>query len=88
MTPNVKPLVAGNWKMNGLQSSLQELITINSANMESYGDKIDTLICVPATILQLSAHLCASGKLDIGGQDCHTEEKGAHTGDIFSRNAR
>lgn len=82
MTPDVKPLVAGNWKMNGMQSSLQEIITINSGDMQDYGDKIDTLLCVPNTILQLAAHVCASGKLDIGAQDCHTAKSGAHTGDV------
>lgn len=82
MTPDVKPLVAGNWKMNGTQDSLHEIMSINADDMENYGEKIDMLLCVPATLVQLSAHLSLSGKLEIGGQDCHTEEAGAHTGDI------
>lgn len=82
MTPNVKPIVAGNWKMNGLQNSLQEILSINTGDHAGYDEKIDMLLCVPTTILQLSAHLCASGKLNIGGQDCHAAESGAHTGDV------
>ncbi|MBO6815264.1 MAG: triose-phosphate isomerase [Rhizobiaceae bacterium] len=82
MTPDVRPLVAGNWKMNGLQTSLQEIISINTGLNEQDIEGMDALLCVPATILQLSAHLCASGKLDIGGQDCHQKASGAHTGDL------
>ena len=85
MTPDVKPLVAGNWKMNGLTASLQEIRAINagiSDNKDGIGGKIDMLICVPATILHQSAQDCADGGLSIGGQDCHAIESGAHTGDI------
>lgn len=49
-TPGIKPLVAGNWKMNGTRESLNELKAI-AAGIEPLAHKIDALICPPATLL-------------------------------------
>ena len=78
----MKPLIAGNWKMNGLRAGLGEV----SALLDKLGgetpDNCDVLICPPATLLaQMSDQLGASGVLT-GGQDCHIAANGAHTGDI------
>ncbi|HET9069779.1 MAG TPA: triose-phosphate isomerase [Amaricoccus sp.] len=67
-----RKLVAGNWKMNGLASAAAMLDELPAA-----GDT-DVLICPPATLV---ARL-AGGRFAIGGQDCHFEAAGAHTGDI------
>ena len=78
MTPQIKPLIAGNWKMNGTSSELPELEAIAS-NVSS--DSYDALICTPATLIHRASQLCANSALNIGAQDCHANASGAHTGD-------
>ncbi|MEO1642588.1 MAG: triose-phosphate isomerase [Pseudomonadota bacterium] len=76
----LRPLIAGNWKMNGLKSALSEIDVINEA-LSGMADKADCLLCPPATLIaQMAAQ--AGARLYIGGQSCHPAEKGAHTGDI------
>ncbi len=72
-------LAAGNWKMNGTRANLDELRALVQAH-PSPG--CDVLICPPATLLERAARLCEGTAISCGGQDCHTEPKGAHTGDI------
>jgi len=72
-------LAAGNWKMNGTRANLEELRSLVQAH-PSPG--CDVLICPPATLLERAARLCEGTAISCGGQDCHTEPKGAHTGDI------
>jgi triosephosphate isomerase len=79
--PTRRPLVAGNWKMNGLKASAAELGKI----MAGAGDlwtKVDLMICPPATLVMTFAHVALGSKIEIGGQDCHAEPSGAFTGDI------
>ncbi|PCI47066.1 MAG: triose-phosphate isomerase [Alphaproteobacteria bacterium] len=72
-----KALVAGNWKMNGLMASVAEIEKLNALVTEDAAG-CDILICPPATLIAILA-----GKgIDIGGQDCHWDASGAHTGDI------
>jgi triosephosphate isomerase len=72
-----KPLVAGNWKMNGLRAQLAELKAI----CEGAAGPAELVICPPATLISEAA-AAAQGKIGIGGQDCHSNKDGAHTGDI------
>ncbi len=51
MTPGIRPLVAGNWKMNGTGESLTELRAIAAGLSSDLGRKLDAVICVPATLL-------------------------------------
>lgn len=81
MTPGVKPLIAGNWKMNGLKASLGEIGAMAQGGGEVVG-RADLLICVPATLVGEAARKAAGSSLAIGGQDCHARVSGAHTGDI------
>ncbi len=78
----IRPLVAGNWKMNGLQHSVSEGEAL--AELLRSGPRIeaDAMICPPATLVRLLADRLADGVITIGGQDCHAEVSGAHTGDI------
>jgi len=70
-----RKIAAGNWKMNGMQSTLSELRTLE----DKHGDAdIAILICPPFTLICA----CEDTPFDIGGQDCHTAKTGAHTGDI------
>lgn len=78
---SVRPLIAGNWKMNGLKASLKELGAIVSGS-EAPSAKTDLLICPPATLLFLAAAEVAGSKVAVGAQDCHPNASGAHTGDI------
>jgi triosephosphate isomerase len=75
----IRPLAAGNWKMNGLTVSLAEISAIAAAAGGIGG--ADLLICPPATLIAAATAL-AGEKLAIGGQDCHANASGAHTGDI------
>ena len=81
MTPKVRPLVAGNWKMNGTRDSLNELKAIAEGVVPLSG-KIDTLICPPVTLLYVATALVTDSPLKIGAQDCHVAQSGAFTGDI------
>jgi triosephosphate isomerase len=75
-----RPLVAGNWKMNGLATSLGELDQM----MAGAGGiaRADLMICPPATLLASFAARAKGSKVMIGGQDCHAEPAGAYTGDL------
>lgn len=80
MTPNIKPLIAGNWKMNGLSAQLEEIIAI--AQGMSASSAYEALICTPATLMERAAVEAGESGLKIGGQDCHQNASGAHTGDV------
>lgn len=82
MTPDVRPLVAGNWKMNGTRASLDQIKAIAEGVQGRLSDKVDSLICPPATLLYVSTALCTDSPLEIGAQDCHQNASGAHTGDL------
>lgn len=82
MTPDVTPLVAGNWKMNGLRASLDELKAMAEGVSGPLSEKVEALICPPATLLYVGTALATDSPLMIGAQDCHVNQSGAHTGDI------
>jgi triosephosphate isomerase len=82
MTPGIRPLVAGNWKMNGTSASLTELQAIGHGFMHRLDAETEALICVPATLLYRAAEILHQTPVKAGGQDCHASESGAHTGDI------
>lgn len=75
-----RKLAAGNWKMNGLGSSIAELEALIGGITTDPG--CDVLICPPATLITGFAERAKESAVTIGGQDCHAEENGAHTGDI------
>jgi triosephosphate isomerase len=77
---SIRPLAAGNWKMNGTRASLAEIAAIAAAAGTEAGGA-EVLICPPATLIAAAAE-AAGGKIAIGGQDCHAKASGAHTGDI------
>ena len=85
--PGPRPLVAGNWKMNGTMASLDEVRRLMDM-LEGTRVRSDIMICPPATLVQPMVRLVASSALKVGGQDCHSEAKGAHTGDISAEMLR
>jgi len=72
-------LAAGNWKMHGLSTDLSEARKVASA-LTSGGPEV--ILCPPATLIASMAEAVAGGGLHVGGQDCHAEPSGAHTGEI------
>ena len=75
----LRPLVAGNWKMNGLAASEAELAGIIAGAGRC---RCDLMVCPPATLIVEFAAAARGSSVTIGGQDCHPEASGAHTGDI------
>lgn len=82
MTHGSRPLVAGNWKMNGLRESLNEAASICKAVAAGGAGKAEIAVCPPATLLMAVTAICEGTKVGVGGQDCHAEASGAFTGDI------
>lgn len=82
MTPGIRPLVAGNWKMNGTSASISELVSISNGFLGGLDAEVDALVCLPSTLLSRGAEIAAKSNVTVGGQDCHQSESGAHTGDI------
>ncbi|WP_333631698.1 triose-phosphate isomerase [Agrobacterium cavarae] len=82
MTPDIRPLVAGNWKMNGTRASLDQIKAMAEGVKGPLAEKVESLICPPSTLLYVATALCEDSPLKIGAQDCHQNASGAHTGDI------
>ena len=74
-----RPLVAGNWKMNGLAADALRLARSLAAAPDGAAE---LLVCPPATLLAPVAAALSGSRVALGGQDCHPDEAGAHTGDI------
>jgi triosephosphate isomerase len=88
MTDAIRPLIAGNWKMNGLKASLGEFEAM-LAGSAAASVKADLLVCPPATLISTFAGQARGATaLSIGAQDCHPEASGAHTGDISAEMLR
>ena len=81
-----RPLVAGNWKMNGLRSSAAEFARIVEGAQKLTA--VDLMICPPATLLVLLAAAAKGTSVLIGAQDCHAEPSGAFTGDLSAEMLR
>jgi len=81
-----RPLVAGNWKMNGLRASIDVLKKIIDG-AQALGD-VDIIVCPPATLIACFADAARGTRVGIGAQDCHTEVAGAYTGDISAEMLR
>ncbi|WP_169569168.1 triose-phosphate isomerase [Sneathiella limimaris] len=80
---SIRPLIAGNWKMNGLKGESSEVIRELLAKVSTVANPgCDILICPPALVVNELAALCEGTSISIGGQDCHPNVSGAHTGDI------
>lgn len=88
MTPRVRPLLAGNWKMNGTKASASELTALIDAYVDDLKIAADVLICPPATLIMGFAKVAEHSGVMIGGQDCHAAVSGAHTGDVAAEMLR
>ncbi|EPX75529.1 triose-phosphate isomerase [Salipiger mucosus] len=72
-----RKLAAGNWKMNGLSAALTEI----DGMQEAADGASEVLLCPPATLVAQAAQR-AGEAIAVGGQDCHAQASGAHTGDV------
>jgi triosephosphate isomerase (TIM) len=81
MTPGVRPLAAGNWKMNGTRASLAELEAIAKGVEAGHAGGAEVAVCPPATLIAQAAWALRNAKVALGGQNCHTAESGAFTGE-------
>jgi len=79
-----RPLIAANWKMNGLKADGTALAADVAGRARAAGAALvaDVLICPPATLIGLVGQALAGGPVWLGGQDCSPEPSGAFTGDI------
>lgn len=84
-----RPLIAGNWKMNGLRSDGLALAEGVAAGVRQSGwtDR-DVLICPPATLVLAVAEAVQGSGVLVGGQNCHAKASGAHTGDVSAEMLR
>src|SRR3989440_7157007 len=81
MSDAIRPLIAGNWKMNGLKASTAEFDAM-LAGAGAVTGKSDLLICPPATLLAAFSDKARGKGVAVGAQDCHPNASGAHTGDL------
>jgi triosephosphate isomerase (TIM) len=75
-----RPLIAGNWKMNGRRT--EALVLARAIVAGAPGIRAELVICPPATLLAPVADMLGRDDVGLGGQDCHPAPSGAHTGDI------
>ena len=77
-----RPLIAGNWKMNGLLEAATFKIPMLRELAENAPPRCDIVICPPTLLLHPFKVVLGSGAIELGGQDCADDEMGAHTGDV------
>ena len=86
MTSNLRPLVVGNWKMNGVRASLDQIKVIADGARSPLSKKVDLVLCPPISLLYVATALCEDSPLAIGAQNCHESPSfGPHTGDIAAQ---
>jgi triosephosphate isomerase len=78
---SARPLIAGNWKMNGLAPSLDEARAVAAA-VDAHPPACRVALCPPATLVHRMAEVIGGTGVEVGGQDCRAEESGAYTGDV------
>ena len=89
MARSRRPLIAGNWKMNGLRADALALARSVADGVRSAGwSDREVLVCPPATLLVAVAEAVKGSGVLVGGQNCHANPNGAHTGDISAEMLR
>lgn len=78
-----KPLIAGNWKMNGLRAALSEIEALRTGIADgALASMSDIMICPPATLIADMVKVVEGSPIMVGGQDCHVKASGAFTGNV------
>ncbi|MCG5508682.1 triose-phosphate isomerase [Ectothiorhodospira lacustris] len=76
-----RPLVAGNWKLNGSRNANQVLMQELVGSVSGLG-KVDVAVCPPFVYLEQVAGLCRDGRIALGAQDVSDQDSGAFTGEV------
>ncbi len=82
MTRSIRPLVAGNWKMNGLKADLAIAAEVARGYDVGLKSAVDLAICPPATLLFTATPTLIGSRIATGGQDCSIQPAGAFTGEV------
>ena len=84
-----RPLIAGNWKMNGLRADGLALAkgVADGAKQAGWNDR-DVLVCPPATLVLAVADAVKGSGVLVGGENCHAKASGAHTGEVAAEMLR
>ncbi|MEH6663823.1 MAG: triose-phosphate isomerase [Brevundimonas sp.] len=77
----MRRLIAGNWKMNGVGAALHEARALAEALIAGPA-AVRVALCPPATLIERLARAVEGSDVEVGGQDCHAEASGAFTGDV------
>jgi len=77
----MRPLIAGNWKMHGTTEALAEARAL-AGNLKADPTPPRVALCPPHTLVAQMAWALRGSQVEVGGQDCHVEPKGAFTGDV------
>lgn len=77
-----RPLVAANWKMNGLRRDGVERARDLAARVRRRTPKCEVVVCPPATLVHVVGEVLSGSLVALGAQDCHAADNGAHTGDV------
>jgi triosephosphate isomerase len=82
LAETITPLIAGNWKMNGLRATLVEAEKLASRLTAGPPPRCTVALCPPATLIAALNRIAAPAGIVVGAQDCHPAASGAHTGDL------
>lgn len=85
MTRSIRPLVAGNWKMNGLKADLAIAAEVAKGYGADVKAAVDLAICPPATLLFTASAALIGSRIATGGQDCSMQGSGAFTGEVSAQ---
>jgi len=78
----MRTLIAGNWKMHGRQAWVVKASAFESLYPAADRTHLDVLICPPFPFIREMFIAAAPRNISIGAQNCHANEKGAHTGEV------
>ena len=76
-----RPLVAGNWKMNGDKAGSTALLEGILAGMGEVKNA-EVAVCPPFILLPLAAEKLSGSAVAVGGQNLSVHDSGAYTGEI------
>jgi triosephosphate isomerase len=76
------PLIAGNWKMNGLTGEAAARARALAGKAQAAPPDCGVAVCPPFTALPAVADAVAGTAIAVGGQDCHAKPSGAFTGSV------
>ena len=82
MSQPLRPLIAGNWKMNGSRDGAGALVGDLKARVSAGSSKCEIVVCPPSALLPVVGEMLQGNDIALGAQDCHPQPSGPHTGDV------